>query len=56
MGLANCELEVGLDGADLAVIVTAHPSVDHAAVVRSAPRCVDFRGVVRRLQAVQAAA
>lgn len=54
MGLSSCELEAGLDGADLAVIVTAHPSVDHAAVVRSAPRTVDFRGVVRRLKAARA--
>jgi UDP-N-acetyl-D-glucosamine dehydrogenase len=50
LGLAHSELEAGLDGADLAVIVTAHPSVDHAAVVRSAPRTVDFRGVVRSLE------
>ena len=49
-GLSNCELEAGLDGADLAVIVTAHPSVDHATVVQSAPRIVDFRGVMRHLR------
>jgi UDP-N-acetyl-D-glucosamine dehydrogenase len=49
-GLESCELEAGLDGADLAVIVTAHPSVDHATVVRTAPRTVDFRGIVRHLQ------
>jgi UDP-N-acetyl-D-glucosamine dehydrogenase len=48
-GLANLALDVGLDGADVAVIVTAHPGVDHAAVVRAAPRTVDFRGIVRRL-------
>jgi UDP-N-acetyl-D-glucosamine dehydrogenase len=49
LGLVNSELEAGLEGADLAVIVTAHPGVDHAQVVRSAPRTVDFRGVVRSL-------
>jgi UDP-N-acetyl-D-glucosamine dehydrogenase len=49
LGLTHSELDAGLDGADLAVIVTAHPGVDHAAVVQSAPRVVDFRGVVRRL-------
>jgi hypothetical protein len=38
------------------VIVTAHPSVDHAAVVRSAPRTVDFRGVVRSLELAPATA
>jgi UDP-N-acetyl-D-glucosamine dehydrogenase len=50
LGLESCDLETGLDGADLAVIVTAHPRVDHARVVREAPRIVDFRGIVRSLQ------
>jgi len=32
---------------DLVVIVTAHPSVDHTAVARSAKRVLDLRGVTR---------
>jgi UDP-N-acetyl-D-glucosamine dehydrogenase len=46
-GLANEPLETVLDGADVVVIVTAHPSVDHAAVAAQARVVVDFRGVVR---------
>src|SRR4051794_5413787 len=34
---------------DLAVIVTAPPSVDHAAIVDSAPSALDLRGVTRKL-------
>ena len=49
LGLVNSDLESGLDGADLAVIVTAHPNVDHSAVASRAPRTVDFRGIVRKL-------
>jgi UDP-N-acetyl-D-glucosamine dehydrogenase len=49
-GLRHTELEAGLDGADVAVIVTAHPSVDHDAVARTAPATVDFRGVTRHLE------
>ena len=44
-------LDEALDGVDLAVIVTAHPGVDHEAVVESAPLVVDFRGVTRHLKA-----
>jgi UDP-N-acetyl-D-glucosamine dehydrogenase len=46
--------------ADVVVITTAHPEVDHAAVSERAEACVDLRGVVRntrardnRLRAVQ---
>jgi UDP-N-acetyl-D-glucosamine dehydrogenase len=35
---------------DLAVIVTAHPNVDHGAVVQSAPQVLDLRGVTRALR------
>ena len=35
---------------DLAVIVTAHPEVDHGAVVAQAPAVLDLRGVTRRLR------
>jgi UDP-N-acetyl-D-glucosamine dehydrogenase len=38
-----------LDGADVAVIVTAHPDVDHQAVVDRAPLVVDLRGVTRHM-------
>ena len=47
--LSHTELADGLEGADLAVIVTAHPGVDHEAVWRAAPRTVDFRGVTRHM-------
>jgi UDP-N-acetyl-D-glucosamine dehydrogenase len=35
---------------DLAVIVTAHPSVDHARIARTAPQSLDLRGVTRGLE------
>jgi UDP-N-acetyl-D-glucosamine dehydrogenase len=50
LGLRNSPLDVALEGADLAVIVTAHPGVDHAAVEHAAPAVVDFRGVLRKLR------
>jgi UDP-N-acetyl-D-glucosamine dehydrogenase len=49
-GLRHTELEAALDGADVAVIVTAHPSVDHDAVAGTAAVTVDFRGVTRHLE------
>jgi UDP-N-acetyl-D-glucosamine dehydrogenase len=49
LGLRHVDLGDGLDGADVAVIVTAHPGVDHDAVARTAPATVDFRGVTRHL-------
>jgi UDP-N-acetyl-D-glucosamine dehydrogenase len=48
-GLRSIKPEQGLDGCDLAVIVTAHPGVDHEAIAREAPASVDLRGVTRRL-------
>jgi UDP-N-acetyl-D-glucosamine dehydrogenase len=42
-----------LDGCDLALIVTAHPSVDHDAIAQRAPLVVDLRGVTRRTLAGQ---
>jgi len=36
---------------DLAVIVTAHPGVDHGAVVEQSPAVLDLRGVTRSLRA-----
>jgi UDP-N-acetyl-D-glucosamine dehydrogenase len=44
-------LEAALDGADAAVIVTAHPELDVQRVVDTAPLVVDFRGVTRGIKA-----
>jgi UDP-N-acetyl-D-glucosamine dehydrogenase len=49
LGLASVELEPALAQADLVAIVTAHPQVDYAAVVATAARTLDFRGVTRGL-------
>jgi UDP-N-acetyl-D-glucosamine dehydrogenase len=49
--LSSEPLEAVLDGADVAVIVTAHPGLDLEQVVRSAPLVVDFRGVTRGIEA-----
>jgi UDP-N-acetyl-D-glucosamine dehydrogenase len=38
---------------DLAVIVTAHPGVDHESVVERAPAVLDLRGTTRHLGAAQ---
>ena len=48
LDMRSLALEDALDGADLAVIVTAHPSVDHDAIVERAPLALDLRGVTRR--------
>jgi UDP-N-acetyl-D-glucosamine dehydrogenase len=48
LGLHSTPLDEALDGADLAVIVTAHPGVDHEAIVERAPLSLDLRGVTRR--------
>ncbi len=40
-------LDQVLDGCDVAVIVTAHPDVDHDLVIERAPLVVDLRGVTR---------
>ena len=50
-GLRNEPLESALDGADCAVIVTAHPELDTQQVVDRAPLVVDFRGVTRGIKA-----
>jgi UDP-N-acetyl-D-glucosamine dehydrogenase len=52
-GLASKPLDAAVADADLAVIVTAHPGVDHHAIARSVP-VVDLRGVLRRRVAVAA--
>ena len=47
-GLRSVGFDEALDGADLALIITAHPGVDHDAIAARAPLCVDLRGVTRR--------
>jgi UDP-N-acetyl-D-glucosamine dehydrogenase len=49
-GLRNTSLDEALDGADLALIVTAHPNIDHDNVAATVTT-VDFRGVTRRERA-----
>ena len=51
LGLSSESLESALEGADCAVIVTAHPGLDLEQVVREAPLVVDFRGVTRGIEA-----
>jgi UDP-N-acetyl-D-glucosamine dehydrogenase len=45
-GLATQPLRAALAGADLAVIVTAHPGIDYATIAARVPT-VDLRGVLR---------
>ena len=51
--LRSVALDEALEGIDLAVIVTAHPSVDHGYVVERAPQVLDLRGTTRHLGAPQ---
>jgi UDP-N-acetyl-D-glucosamine dehydrogenase len=51
LGLTNEPLDAALEGADVAVIVTAHPGVDLRRIVSDAPLVVDFRGVTRGIEA-----
>ena len=46
--LRGIGFEEALDRCDLAVIVTAHPGVDHDAISERAPLALDLRGVTRR--------
>ncbi len=50
-GLASVDLEQALADTDLAAIVTAHPGIDYADVVATAPRTLDLRGVTRGIEA-----
>jgi hypothetical protein len=52
IGMAN--LEPALAGTDLAVIATAHPHIDHAAIAAALPT-VDLRGVTRHVRAAHGA-
>jgi UDP-N-acetyl-D-glucosamine dehydrogenase len=47
LGLQSSTFEDALSGADLALIVTAHPGVDHEQIARRARLLVDLRGVTR---------
>jgi UDP-N-acetyl-D-glucosamine dehydrogenase len=49
--LANVALDELLADADLALIVTAHPGIDHEAFARRARLVVDLRGVTRSSRA-----
>ncbi len=49
-GLRNTPLEEALAGADVALIVTAHPGIDHDNLAATVPT-VDFRGVTRTTRA-----
>ena len=51
--LSSVPLDQALEAIDLAVIVTAHPSVDHGQVVERAPQVLDLRGTTRHLGAPQ---
>jgi UDP-N-acetyl-D-glucosamine dehydrogenase len=46
-GLTSEPLDALVEGADLVVIVTAHPGVDHEQIARNAEALLDFRGVTR---------
>jgi UDP-N-acetyl-D-glucosamine dehydrogenase len=49
LNLSSADLDQALPEADLVAIVTAHPNIDYAQVVATAPRTLDFRGVTRNL-------
>jgi UDP-N-acetyl-D-glucosamine dehydrogenase len=48
-GLFSAELPAAADGVDLAVIVTAHPTVDHREITERAQLTLDLRGTTRHL-------
>jgi UDP-N-acetyl-D-glucosamine dehydrogenase len=48
LGLRSRPLDEVTADADLALIVTAHPGIDHDAVVAHVPLTLDLRGVTRR--------
>jgi UDP-N-acetyl-D-glucosamine dehydrogenase len=53
LDLRSMSLEEALEDADLALIVTVHPSVDHELVVQRAPLVLDLRGVTRSLNGAE---
>ena len=46
------DLDEAVEDAELAVIVTAHPGIDHMAIAQAVPT-VDLRGVTRAARAVE---
>jgi UDP-N-acetyl-D-glucosamine dehydrogenase len=50
LSLSHQPLDEALEGADVAVIVTAHPGIDHRSIAQSIPT-VDLRGVTREAKA-----
>jgi len=52
LGLTGVSADEALEDVDLSVIVTAHPGVDHDAVVERSPLALDLRGVTRHRAAV----
>ena len=51
LGLRSAPLPAAADGVDLALIVTAHPSIDHRDITERAQLTLDLRGVTRSLGA-----
>jgi UDP-N-acetyl-D-glucosamine dehydrogenase len=51
LGLSSVPFEQALRESDLALIVTAHPTVDHEQIVRRCRAVVDLRGVTRSIGA-----
>jgi UDP-N-acetyl-D-glucosamine dehydrogenase len=51
LGLASAALPAAADGVDLAIIVTAHPEIDHRDITERAQLTLDLRGVTRGLGA-----
>jgi UDP-N-acetyl-D-glucosamine dehydrogenase len=51
LGLQSSPLPAAADGVDLALIVTAHPSVDHRDITERAQLTLDLRGVTRDIEA-----
>jgi UDP-N-acetyl-D-glucosamine dehydrogenase len=49
--LESLDFDSALDDSDVAVIVTAHPTVDFQQVADRAPLVIDFRGVTRGIRA-----
>ena len=52
-GLASVELEPAIAASDLAVIITAHPGINHGGIAETVPT-VDLRGVTRKVHATPA--
>jgi len=51
LGLQSVPLAEATADADVVVLVTAHPGIDHLAVARGATLFIDLRGVTRGMQA-----